>query len=629
MLSSLRNQSKSIVVKVLLVLLVVSFGAWGITDYISGGHGPQGAVATVGDTEITAYEYSAEYRREFLRLRQVFGNNLIPEGARAFGIPMTVAQRMVQEEVLYQRAREAGLSTSDALVLETIRSMEQFTGLTGSFDEQVFIETIGRAGFSQAGFVERVRRDIAREAFMNGLMAEPVVPDALAERLFRFNEETRDIVIAAIPEDAIPAAEVPDADAVAAYFEENQASFRAPAFRSITYVNIGPDTVSDEITVTDEEIAISYDERAGEFAANATRDVSQIVFDSEADAATAFQRINAGESYDAVAEEMAGLSESDTRLGVIDRSGLPFEELVDPIFAAATGDIVGPVQSVLGWHVFRINDSQEQAIQPLAEVRDQLIEDLRAERALDLVFDLANRVDEMIGEGSTLEEIADALNLPLSSIDAVDADGTGPDGLRVDGPQDPTLGPTVFEEEIGVASPLIETESGYYVFRVNEETPARPKVLDEVREDVIANLMDERREENARRVADELKRSVGGAGSLESAANSLGATVERHTAIKRNGDGLDNAGTYRDALPVLFEASDGETVVVRLASGFAVAVVSNVTSPDPASDAESMAILEDQLRGDLRADFSDLLIRGLAERFNAQIDVEAIEREAL
>lgn len=627
MLSSLRNQSKSIVVKVLLVLLVLSFGAWGIGDYVTGG-GATGNVATVGDREISNHEFAAEYRREFLRLRQVFGNNLTPEAARSFGIPMSVAQRMVQDEVLYQTARNAGLSASDALVLETIQGMDEFNGLTGNFDEQVFLEAIGRAGFSQAGFVERVRRDIVTEAYVTGLLADPIVPDALADRLYRHNEEVREVLVAAIPETAVPAAEVPDSAAVTAYFEENRENFRAPAYRSVTLIEIGPDSVVDEISISDEEIATRYDERAGEFAQNAARDVSQIVLDSETDASTAVSRMSGGETFEDVAQAMAGLSAADTALGLVGRNDLPFEELVEPIFAANEGDIVGPVESFLGWHVFRINEVREDVVQPLEDVRDQLVDELRQERALDRVFDLANSIDEEIGNGATLEEVSENLNLALSRIDAMDATASNPDGADVDAPADPAFAANVFAEELGFASTLIETDTGYYVFRADDETPARPKELDEVRADVISNIMAARRVDAGRQVATELRDAAIEPTAFEAAATAINASVERWDALKRNGDGVGDLNAYRDALVPIFNADQGEAIVVRAGAGFAVVYVDSIRAPEPGVDQEAVTALRDQIQSELRGDLSDLLVRQLAERYDASIDLGAIDREA-
>jgi len=49
MLQAIRGKSASIVVKILLVLLIISFGAWGINDYIGVGFNDRAPVAIGGE----------------------------------------------------------------------------------------------------------------------------------------------------------------------------------------------------------------------------------------------------------------------------------------------------------------------------------------------------------------------------------------------------------------------------------------------------------------------------------------------------------------------------------------------------------------------------------------------------
>jgi len=62
MLNAIRRGSRSWAMKLILGLLVVAFAIWGVGDIFRGGTGQ--AVATVGDSEITINEFTAEFQRE-------------------------------------------------------------------------------------------------------------------------------------------------------------------------------------------------------------------------------------------------------------------------------------------------------------------------------------------------------------------------------------------------------------------------------------------------------------------------------------------------------------------------------------------------------------------------------------
>ena len=85
MLGAIRKRSGSILVKLLLGLLILSFGAWGISDVFRT-RASDTSVARVGDREITPNQLGNDYRRELSRLQTVFGGNFDPQQARTMGL---------------------------------------------------------------------------------------------------------------------------------------------------------------------------------------------------------------------------------------------------------------------------------------------------------------------------------------------------------------------------------------------------------------------------------------------------------------------------------------------------------------------------------------------------------------
>ena len=69
MLSSLRNQAGSLWAKLLLALLVLSFGVWGIEDMLRN-QGNSAAVAEVGSESITQPELARAAEREMEAMRR-------------------------------------------------------------------------------------------------------------------------------------------------------------------------------------------------------------------------------------------------------------------------------------------------------------------------------------------------------------------------------------------------------------------------------------------------------------------------------------------------------------------------------------------------------------------------------
>src|SRR5690606_5728471 len=132
-------------------------------------------------------------------------------------------------------------------------------------------------------------------------------------------------------------------------------------------------------------------------------------------------RIRAGEDFEALAAEYsddAGTASSGGSLGWIGRGMLegPFE---DALYAMQEiGDVSDPVKTDFGWHIIRFDEFRAGEERSFEEVREQLADEYRTERADDLYFDQANRLADLsFEEYDGLERVASTLGLELKHID--------------------------------------------------------------------------------------------------------------------------------------------------------------------------------------------------------------------
>src|SRR5690606_37024635 len=136
MLNTLRKGAKSWVAKGLFLLLILSFAAWGIGDYLQ--PDPAGPVAEVGELEISGQELSRDFNRELERMRQRFGGNIDRGMALQLGLADQILGQAINRRLLDLEARELGVRVSDDLVRDRIVSEPAFAGPTGTFDRDRF-----------------------------------------------------------------------------------------------------------------------------------------------------------------------------------------------------------------------------------------------------------------------------------------------------------------------------------------------------------------------------------------------------------------------------------------------------------------------------------------------------------
>jgi peptidyl-prolyl cis-trans isomerase D len=122
MLRGLRKASSNwlgkAIMAVVMGILIVSFGIWGIAD-IFRGFG-QSTLAKVGHTEISMNEFRQIYTDRIQQIGRQFGRPLTMEQARALGFDRQVLNQTLAEAALDEETRQLGLGQSDAETMRVI-----------------------------------------------------------------------------------------------------------------------------------------------------------------------------------------------------------------------------------------------------------------------------------------------------------------------------------------------------------------------------------------------------------------------------------------------------------------------------------------------------------------------------
>src|SRR6201988_2973238 len=179
------------VMTVVMGVLIVSFGVWGIADIFKGFG--QSKLAKIGSTEISVEAFRQVYNDRLQQLSRQFGRPLSQEQARLFGLDRQVLQQTIAEAALDEEARRMGLGVSDAETLRVIHSDPNFKGVNGQFDPNRFAAIIRQAGYTEQRYVAEQRRVSMRRQITGTVSAGIAPPKLLIDALTRFQNEQRSI----------------------------------------------------------------------------------------------------------------------------------------------------------------------------------------------------------------------------------------------------------------------------------------------------------------------------------------------------------------------------------------------------------------------------------------------------
>jgi peptidyl-prolyl cis-trans isomerase D len=626
MLQFIRDKSAGVVVKVLFLLLVVSFALWGVGDYQFLRRDQSPALSIAGEA-VPVEQLRLEFQRDLDRLRRSVGD-IDPDVLRQFGLATQTVERVANQGALDLTAQQLSLIVSDAVVRRRIQEDPNFL-INGVFDPNAFRRLLQENGLNEARYIELMRSDAARTALIDAVSIGAGAPPTLTDRLYRHREEKRrgDAIF-------VPSAQMPDPGAPAdadlqATYQANAERFTDPELRSGIVVRIGLDEVRGSIPLDEAQLRAEFEARKREFTVAERRAVELIRFDDLDAAKAAKTKLDGGADFLAVAKD-AGQSPDDVRaIGKVTQEGLP-SDLAKPLFALGVGTASEPLVTGLGTFIARVTEIEGGNEPQFEEMRDRIAEDLVRRAAGEFAYRLATRVEEGVNEGKPIQEAARAAGVAVTTVESVDPQGRDRQGAPLPVFEEAPEALRAFGEAAqGRDSGLIETRAGNYFFvRVDAVTPSQLRPFAAVRDDVVAIWQRDKRDAAARARAEEIAREWREGKDPAALAAAAGGGAPQATPTMRRDGRIDNA-PQRAPAPIaarLFQLKVGEIGVASIGEGYFVLKLSEIIAADPIADASAVTRLSDNLAQSIGDEIGQQYVRALRERLRVVIDPAGVER---
>ena len=606
MLKSMREGAKSPIMKAFLIFLAGGFALWGIGDITSGSFSGSKAVSA-GDKSFSTQEAAVE----FDRARRNLGAGISIGEALQTPLLNEVMGSLSRKVLFSAEAERLGLTVTRDMQTSAIRQERAFQDEFGEFTEGRFLQTLGQIGLSEAEYLDRLSETLERDQIVGAVAATAFYPINAATSLAKFQLAERQIRFVSFPVNAETVATPSDAD-LASWYAENSANFDAPILRQFDAIILDPVDLEDGIVLEEALVKDAFDRRRDEFITPETRLLSQMVFNTQDEADDALAAL-ANSDFATVAADKLSWTADDIALGNIRETALD-ATLGAAAFAGNEGDVVGPIETAFGFHLIEIGAITPGGESSFEDVRPTLEARLKAEAALDAVYDKANALEDVLGSGSTLREAASEVGATVTSLPPVDVNGLTIDGLAPsnDLAADSNLLSIGWELEIGDISVLAETgEATFFVIQLQEETDAAPRTLSDVQERAIADYKLEQAVASARNDANEAQAS---------ATAFDGATTG---TMKRSGAGLDHPAANLIAAKA-FEINAGEMAVVETGEE-AILLITDEAIAAPQTDVEELAKqLTNSFARTMQSDWTGALALQLSDDFDLTINSEAV-----
>ena len=591
-----------------LAIIIVAFVGFYAQDFTNTTTTPGGApndiVAQIEGRAITTESFRRAYYQQIQSYQAAYGGNIDEQILRQLGIDRQILEQMIDEQAALVEAARLNLTVND------IEIRERVTSLPGLQEDGVFIGEVRYRELLRSQvpplttpqFEESIRDNLLLEK-LEGVLTQwiDISEDEVREEYRLRTEKIKLDMVTFSPDDYKTDVTVTDAE-LAEHLTDNAATYEIPDKRKIRFLAIEAESLRAEITVTPQQVETYYNTNLPQYSTPEQVRASHILFNSEgadevallAKAESVLAEARAGADFADLAEQYSDDTGSASLGGDLNYFGrgqmVPAFETA--AFGLMPGEISGLVQSDFGLHIIKVVDKQEAFNRPLDEVRDQIADQLQWQQALDRANAVATELSNTIAGPDDLDRVAleRAWEVKESNFFARDEpiEGLG---------MAPGVASAAFEFTEGEVGGPLQTASGQVFLAVIDQQDAYAPELDEVREDVTADLTDIKAMDLARTRAAELTPRLQEATNFVATANRLRLNPTATEFITR-GTALPVVG-QNDAIDEIVFAMDVGTTSDVLSTDD-LAVVVHVVDREEITE-EGLAATKEALRAELIA----------------------------
>lgn len=492
------------VAKIIFIALALSMMAfWGLGG-LANISAYENEAIEVGDTSMTPQELSKSFenaRQNFSRMAG--GQYISPAKALEMGLLDQVIQQEVTNMVRTQMSEQLGLTASNAAVQKYVENNPVFQDNLGNFDKNMFYAYLIQSGMTETQMAYALKKELAFKHLTSSVQELGYNPKKMAELAYQFKNEKRDIMLLYLTPSQIKVSQTPSEEDLKAYYEAYSENFMKPEFRHLRVLSLTPEMMLSLISINQEDIENAYQSQKDKYNKPEERDLYQIFFKTKEEADSVSKEVTAT-NFEEVATKKMGQSAESTHFGYTPKDQL-MEELSTPVFNAAKGSIVGPINSSTGWHLFLIKDIKEAQITPSQQIKEEIKKTLALDRTYEKLSDVTRQLEDILGEGKSLSQAAAQLNLKLIDVAGVDISGNTPQGNKVDeNTVNASLLQNIFTLQKGDVSSLVENNNGYLLAEIVNIDPVSVKPYESVKNDVKTIWIKEKQKEGFEKTVKEI-----------------------------------------------------------------------------------------------------------------------------
>lgn len=620
MINKFSKMRNSWFTKIILTVTALSFmSLFGVSGYINTANSNK-AVIKVDNLEITQSEFSYLLQRDILSLKALSGIDFDDDGEKKAQIASALVKSKLDDLIIENTMNKYNIDITESLVRQILLLMPQFQN-NGKFDYDAYKWYMNKSGKTEAELIQDIKRNVARKVLIDSQVAYINVPKVQLDQMAKVLGQRRTFRYIKVENAKADVTRQPTAEELDQYYDDLSEELMIPEKRNLTVMYLPQEKLTARIEIPQEEIDAYYKEHIDEFEQGEQRSVMQMVFDSEEKADAAYVALNSGTDFTVVAEENGQKSE-EINLGYVGANDVS-EELSGVIFKLEKGKFSEPVKIADGWQILQVTDIKAANKTPRAEADAKIADELRQDKSYDNNYTVISTIEDKIGAGASLTELADSYNVALLKVKEIDENGTAAfadeDLQKIITNKD--FLDTAFSYNENEISQVVETDDGIAVMTIDKIIETHQQSKEDAKEYLQTAWLENEKASITQEIIDNIEHDLDAGDDLSVVANRYNLKIISSRPVTR-GETIDKISFVE--MKKLFAAQKDEPQIIKIGDDYIVAETTNIyddsdSIKDDKKEALKQTIYEENIK-----EMSDALLNDYAKDYNIKVNYNRI-----
>lgn len=615
MISTFSKMHNSLFTKIILTITALSFmSLFGVSGYINSANSNK-PVIKVDNLEISQSEFNYMLQKELSKLKDMDSANPEEAEARKAEISAELAKIKLDDLLLENTMKKFKVDVTDSLVSQIIQISPQFLN-NGQFDREMYKWYMNKNNLTEKDLVAEIKRNIGRKILVETQVEGFKVPEVLQSQMQKVLGQRRTFKYIKLAAADAKIDRKPSQEELDQYYEDFNEEFRVPEKRDVKVLSLPLETIEKSINVSDDEINTYYKEHIEEYEQPEKRHVLQLAFEDEESAKKAEAEL-AAKDFMAVAAEN-GQSAEDTDFGDVAKSDLS-DELADVVFSLAKGQISKPENINGGWQILKVTDIIPASSTPRAQANAQIKKTIQEERAYDGSYELMTSIEDKLGAGVSLADIAKEYNIELVDVKNLAEDGSSDnkDKQLAEVLKNKDVIDAAFSYNAGEVSQTIEGDDGLIVVEVEKIHESHIQPENEVTAKITKLWQESEKVSITQELVDNINHDLEAGDTLSEVAGRYNLPVMKTMPITR---GETFADLNFNDMKTLFSANKEEAKVLQHGDDYLIAETNEVYDDSSALSQEDKNFLKQALQAEMAQEMADALLHGYAKDYKVEVN---------